>query len=155
MDIKYINDDFRFLYRVSGVIFNKDKTKVLLFNCEGRNFYMLPGGKIKQKEESLISIKREIEEELGYKNLKYSFLAISEEFVEDKGYYNQQINLIYQGIFEGNIDKTKFKGLEGDWVNFEWIDVDKINNYEIFPNEIKKAIINPNKIYHFVENLTK
>ncbi len=116
---------------------------------------MLPGGKVEQKEESLQAIKREIEEELGYKDLKYSFLAISEEFVEAKGYYNQQLNLIYQGIFEGNINKPNFKGLEGDWINFEWIDVDKINNYKIVPNEIKKAIINPNKIYHFVENLTK
>lgn len=116
---------------------------------------MLPGGKVTQKEESLQAIKREIKEELGYKDLKYSFLAISEEFVETNGYYNQQINLIYQGIFDGNIDKIKFKGLEIDWINFEWIDVDKINNYKIVPEEIKKAIINPNKIYHFVENLTK
>ena len=155
MDIKYINNDFQFLYRVSCVIFNKDKTKILLFNCEGRDIYLLPGGKVAQKEESLQAIEREIEEELGYKNLKYSFFAISEEFVEDKGYYNQQINLIYQGIFEDDIDRIKFKGLEGDWINFEWIDVDKINNYKIFPSGIKKAITNPNKIYHFVENLIK
>ena len=155
MDIKYINNDFQFLYRVSCVLFNKDKTKVLLFKCEGRDFYMLPRGKIAQKEESLQAIKREIEEELGYKNIKYSFLAISEEFAEAKGYYNQQINLIYQGIFEGNINNTNFKGLEGDWINFEWIDVAKIDNYKIVPKQIKEAIINPNKIYHFVENLTK
>ena len=88
---------------------------------------MLPGGKIGQKEESLQAIERETEEELDYKNLKYSFLAISEEFANAKGCYNQQLNLIYQGIFEGNIDKIKFKGLEGDWINFEWIDVDKIS----------------------------
>ena len=31
----------------------------------------------------------------------------------------------------------------------------KIDNYKIVPKQIKEAIINPNKIYHFVENLTK
>ncbi len=155
MDIKFINNDFQFLYRVSCVIFNKDKTKVLLFNCEGRDFYLLPGGKVSEKEESLPALKREIKEELGYDDLDYSFLAVSEEFVVDKGYYNQQINLIYQGIFNGDIDNIRFKGLEGDWINFEWIDVDKISDCNIFPSKVKEAIINPNQIYHFIENLTK
>ena len=43
MDIKHIEKDYQFLYRTSAVIFNKDKSKVLLFNVEGRKFYMLPG----------------------------------------------------------------------------------------------------------------
>lgn len=155
MDIKYIKDDFQFLYRVSCLIFNKDKTKVLLFNCEGRHFFLLPGGKVNQKEESLEALKREIKEELGFEGLSYSFLAISEEFVEDKGYFNQQVNLIYQGIFPEDITSEQFHGIEGDWIQFHWIDVDKIDSYEIYPNGIKQAIMNPDKIYHFVENLTR
>lgn len=53
------------------------------------------------------------------------------------------------------IEKFKFKGLEGDWINFEWIDISNIDNYEIYPNGIKETIKNPNKIYHYIENLTK
>lgn len=155
MDIKYIEKDYQFLYRTSAVIFNKDRTKVLLFNVEGRNFYMLPGGKVNQKEESIDAIKREIKEELGYENIDFSCLAISEEFVIDKGFYNQQINLIYQGIFKENIEQLKFKGLEGEWINFEWVDISNIDNYDIYPKDIKKAIKNPNKIFHIVENLMR
>ena len=155
MDIKYIKDDFQFLYRVSAIIFNKDKSKVLLSKIEGRTFYMITGGKVSQKEESIDAIKREIKEELGYEHIDLSLLAISEEFVVDKGFYNQQINLIFQGVLNDEINETKFQGLEGKWINFEWIDVSNIDNYKIHPQRIKEAIKNPNKIYHFIENLTK
>lgn len=116
---------------------------------------MISGGKVNKKEESINAIKREIKEELCYTNMDFSFLAISEEFVFDKGFYNQQINLIYKGILKDEIKEPKFKGLEGNWINFEWIDIANIDNYEIYPNQIKEAIKNPNKIYHYVENLIK
>jgi len=79
MDITYKNNNFQFLLRTSAVILNKNKNKVLLFNVEGRDFYLLPGGKISEKETSIEAIKREIKEELGYENLDLSLLAISEE----------------------------------------------------------------------------
>lgn len=155
MDVRYVDGDFQFLYRVSCLIFNKDKTKVLLFNCEGRKIYLLPGGKVSQKEKSLEALKREIKEELGYDNIEYKFLGVSEEFVKDKGFYNQQIDLIYQGIYKDDILENNFKGLEGDWINFEWIDINKLDNYDIHPQSIKQAIKNPDKIYHFVDDLIK
>ena len=92
MDVRYTNDNYQFLLRVSTLIFNEDESKVLLFNVTGRSFYMLPGGKINELEESIDAIKREVKEELGWKNLEYKFLGISEEFVNDKGYNNHQIN---------------------------------------------------------------
>lgn len=155
MDIKYVDKDYQFIYRTSAVIFNQDFTKVLLFNVEGRKVYMLPGGKVNQREDSLSAIKREVKEELGYDNIEFSCLAISEEFVLDKGFYNQQINVIYQGVFRDEIKDVKFKGLEGDWINFEWVNVSEIDNYNIYPSDIKKAIKNPNVMVHIVENLIK
>lgn len=44
-DVKYNDDNFFFLYRVSALIFNKDKTKILLFYGNDMDYYMLPGGK--------------------------------------------------------------------------------------------------------------
>lgn len=155
MDIRYINNDFQFLLRVSTLIFNKDETKVLLFNVEGREFYMLPGGKINELEESIDAVKREVKEELGWNNISYKFLGISEEFVTDKGYNNHQINLIYKGIYNENIIEESFKGLEGDWINFKWIDVKDIDNYEIYPKIVKNMILDTNEIYHSIDNLIK
>ena len=86
MNLDFVRNDFRFNARTSAVIYNKDLSKVLLFNVEGRNFYMLPGGRIEELEESIDTIKREIKEEIGWDNITYTFLALSEEFVTDKGY---------------------------------------------------------------------
>ena len=51
-DIKYEKDNFSFAYRVSAIIYNKDKTKILLFRGNDTNFYMLPGGKVHELEKS-------------------------------------------------------------------------------------------------------
>ena len=64
-DIKYKNSNYNFVYRVSALIFNKEKTKILLFYGNDTNFYMLPGGKVKELEKSNEAIKREIQEEIG------------------------------------------------------------------------------------------
>ena len=98
---------------------------------------MLPGGKIEELEESIDAIKREIKEEIGWDNLEFSFLALSEEFVNDKGYNNHQLNIIYKAIYNGDIPEIKFKGLEGDWINFEWINIVDIDNYDIYPKDIR------------------
>ena len=155
MDIRYTNNDFQFLLRVSVLIFNKTLDKVLLFNVEGRRFYMLTGGKVSEYEESLDAVKRELEEELGWKDLDLTFLAVDEELVNDKGYNNQQINLIYKGIYKKEIKTEEFKGLEGDWINFKWIPINELDKYEIYPKEVKEMALNSNKIYHFVNNLLK
>ena len=155
MDVRYTNDDYQFLLRVSTLIFNEDESKVLLFNVTGRSFYMLPGGKINELEESIDAIKREVKEELGWENLEYKFLGVSEELVNDKGYNNHQINLIYKGIYKNKIDKEEFKGLEGDWINFKWVDVENINNYKIYPNIVNEMVKDSNKIHHSVDNLLK
>lgn len=51
-DIKYKNSNYNFAYRVSALIFNKEKTKILLFYGNDTNFYMLPGGEVKELEKS-------------------------------------------------------------------------------------------------------
>lgn len=154
MDIKFINNDYQFLFRTSVVIFNQDKSKILLFNVEGRSVYLIPGGKVAQKEKSIDAIKREIKEELGLKISDLKLLAVSEEFVNDKGYSNQQINFIYQGVYNEPISKIKFKGLEGEWINFEWVDVNNLENVNLHPKSIKNIVKNSDRVYHIVEDLT-
>ena len=78
-DIKYRNGNFNFAYRVSAIIYNADETKILLFYGDDMDFYMLPGGKVKEQENSVNAIKREIYEELGYENLEFKFAGVSEE----------------------------------------------------------------------------
>ena len=79
MDLDIILDnDKRFIARCAAVIYNKDKTKVLMFNF--KDYYMLPGGRIEFNETSLDAIKREIKEETGY-DLKFTFQGVQENFL--------------------------------------------------------------------------
>ena len=152
-DVRFFDEEFQFLLRVSVLIFNKEMNKVLLFNVEGRKVHMLPGGKAQQLEESLDAVKREVHEELGWDNLDYSFLCVSEEFVNDKGYNNQQINLIYKAIYNDEIKEECFKGLEGDWINFKWVNIQEIESYNIHPTKIIDMIKNKEKINHICEEI--
>ena len=106
-DIKYNKDNFFFIYRVSALIFNKDKTKILLFYGDDMDYYMLPGGKVHQLEKSKDAIKGEIFEELGFKDLEFNLVGISEEIVKDEENDIQQLTLTYKAIYKDEIyDET-------------------------------------------------
>ena len=80
-DLKFKINNFDFHSQASVIIYNKDKSKVLLFKVEdGRDFYLLPGGKIRAGEDSLTAIKREIKEELGY-DLEFTISSVNENFL--------------------------------------------------------------------------
>ena len=152
-DIKYDKDIFFFFFRVSALIYNKDKTKILLFYGENSNFYMLPGGKVHELEKSEDAIKREINEELGFKNLQFELRGISEEIVKQDGKNIHQITITYGSIYENEIIKEKFKSIESDWISFEWIDIKKLGNLKIHPSNISKMV--NNKFTHLVEEIIK
>lgn len=154
-DVKYNNENFLFLYRVSALIFNKDKSKILLFYGNDMDYYMLPGGKVHQLEKSEDAIKREITEELGFKDLKFDLVGISEEIVGDKENDIQQITLTYKCIYEDEIKKESFKSIESNWINFKWVDINELDNYKIHPSNIKDMIKNNNNINHLVEIVNK
>lgn len=67
MNIDFTKDNYKFNARVSAIILNESKSKILLFKIDdGRDYFMLPGGRIELYEDSLCAIKREIKEELVY-----------------------------------------------------------------------------------------
>ena len=154
-DIKYDRDNFSFAYRVSAIIYNKDKTKILLFYGNDMDYYMLPGGKVHQLEKSEDAIKREIIEELGLNNLKFDLVGISEEIVKDKKNDIHQITLTYKCIYEDEISKEPFKSIESDWINFKWVDINELDNYKIHPSNVKELIKNSDSINHLVEIVNK
>ena len=87
MNLDFEIDNIRFNARVSAIIYNKDKTKVLLFKIVDRDYFMLPGGRIEIYEDSLNAIKREVKEETGF-NLGFELCSIQENFLEKN---NQKI----------------------------------------------------------------
>ena len=75
--------------------------------------------------------------------------------MSDNGYNNHQINIIYKGIYSGEITETNFKGLEGDWISFEWIDTKNIHKYKIYPDGIQDIIDGSSDSNHLITNLIK
>ena len=107
MNLDYKLDNNRFNARVSVIIYNKDKTKILLFKMKDRNFYMLPGGRIKINEDSISAVKREILEELGF-NLEFTLCSIQENFLKLENTSIMQYCFCYKAIYDGKINDEKF-----------------------------------------------
>ena len=63
------------------------------------------------------------------------------------------MNLDYNLVNE--IEKESFKSIESDWINFKWVDINKLNNYKIHPSNVKELIKNSDSINHLVEIVNK
>lgn len=152
-DIKYSNGKFKFCYRTSALIFNSNKSKILLFYGNDSGFYMLPGGKVQEMEKSIDAIRREIKEEIGYDNLNFKLSGISEEIINSEKENIHQITFIYKAIYSEKIDKENFKSIESDWINFKWVNINEISGYKIHPSNVVNLIKECKSINHIVEEI--
>jgi 8-oxo-dGTP pyrophosphatase MutT (NUDIX family) len=140
MDIDFKKGIFKFNARAAAIIYNNDKTKILLFKVEdGRDYYLLPGGRIEMYEDSASAIKREIKEELGF-DLEYKLCSIHENFVEKNDKKITQYCFCYKAIYDGDISTDKIKCKDKPNQIFEWINVSDINKYKIYPSHTYELV---------------
>lgn len=139
--------DKRFNARCSAIIYNKDKSKILLFKILDKDYYMLPGGRIEFYELSSQAIKREIKEETNY-DLDFELISIQENFLEKDNTQIMQYNFCYKSIYEGNII-AEFTCLDNKNQIFKWINIKELPNYNIVPQSNLNLILNnPKEIKH-------
>ncbi len=151
MNLDYEINNNRFNARVSAIIYNCNKTKILLFKMNNREFYMLPGGRIELNEDSLSAIKREIIEELGFQ-LDFQLCAIQENFLKLSSKNIMQYCFCFKAIYDGNIENEKFVCKDNDSQVFEWIELNKLTNIIIKPSStLKLALDDKNEIEHLLE----
>lgn len=151
LNLDYKIDNNRFNARVSSIIYNKDKTKILLFKMKDRNFYMLPGGRIEMNEDSLSAIKREISEELDF-DLEFTLCSIQENFLKLENTNIMQYCFCYKAIYDGKINNEKFVCKDNNSQVFEWVDLNKLSNIIIKPSSTYKLIQDDrNDIKHLIE----
>ena len=150
MNIDFEKENYKFNARVSALIYNKNQDKILLFKIEdGRDYYMLPGGRIEMFEDSKTAIKREVKEELGF-DIEFNLCSIQENFLEKNNKKITQYCFCYRGVFDGEIKNNKFVCLDNSNQYFYWLDLDKIKDYKIFPKSTYKLINNVD-IKHIIE----
>ena len=154
MNIEFKKDNDRFSARTAAIIYNHDKTKVLLFKVEdGRDYFILPGGRINFNEDSKTAIKREIKEELNY-DIDFEFCSIQENFLKKDNTVTTQYCFVYKGIFQGRITNSKIKCMDYDNQSFYWVNIDEIKNYKILPASLYDDICSDiNYIKHYVETI--
>jgi len=138
MVITIKEEGMRFGARAGAIIYNEDKTKVLLENQDNER-YMFPGGRIDVHEDSEAAIVRELKEELNLetdlklKNIVEMFLDSSKTKYHEIGFY-------YLSTIKENEVKNNFKSLDGAGI-FEWISISDLENYKILSKPIKDKIV--------------
>lgn len=139
MVITIKEDGIRFGVRVGAIIYNEDKTRILL-EKQKENLYLFPGGRIDVFENSDNAIKRELKEELNLKaklRLKY----VAEMFLKIPNGKYHEIGFYYLTSINENEIPNNFKSLDSNGI-FEWIPISNLNDYNILARPIKKIIIN-------------
>lgn len=150
MNLDFKNNNYRFNARASVIIFNADKTKILLFRVEdGRDYYMLPGGRIEIFEDSKSAIAREVREELGYE-LDFDLCSVQENFITKDNQKIMQYCFCYKATYKNEIKDNIFKCKDNDNQQFYWVDINEISKYKIYPESTYK-LLDSNKIKHFIE----
>lgn len=140
----------RFGARVGAIIYNQDKTKVLLENQDNGR-YMFPGGRIDVHEDSNTAIVRELKEELNLETkpkLKY----IVEMFLDSPKTKYHEIGLYYLLTISEDKVANNFHSLDGDGI-FEWVSISELEDYKILAKPIKEKVVNNQIVDDKLEHL--
>lgn len=142
-------DDGNFVYRVGAIILNNNQ--LLMVRNDKSSHYYSVGGRVRIGESSIEALKREIIEEIGHE-LKIGNLAVIQEsfYVCAKEKFHE-ICFFYKVNYDENKPLrsggfTEESGAE----YFEWFDIDKLDEYEIYPEFFKTKLLNEYGIKHFV-----
>ena len=141
-DLSIPVDDYVLNIRAAGIIIHNGK--ILTHRNINSNHYALIGGRVEIGENSAATLKREISEEIGKDIEITGYISTIENFFEMKGSKYHEIMFVHKIEFSNKEDKDieyTLKNVEGkDFLQYEWIDISKIDNYPIVPAVIKSIL---------------
>ena len=142
MDITIDVENYKLNIRAAVVIIHNNK--VLTHRNINSNHYSLPGGRVEIGENSADTIKREISEEMGKKIEITGYISTIENFFEMKGSKYHEIMFVHKIEFINEEDKKieyAMKNIEGkDYLQYEWIELDRIDEYPLLPRAVKDVL---------------
>lgn len=146
MDLTVDVEDYKLNVRAAGVIIHNNK--VLVHKNVNSDHYALIGGRVEIGEDSETTVKREVQEELGKEVEVTEYVSTIENFFEMKESKYHEILFIHKAEFINDEDKKiehTLKNMEGkENLQYEWLDLDKIDEYPLVP-EIVKEMLKENK----------
>ena len=142
MDITIDVDDYKLNVRAAGVMIHNGK--ILVHRNVNSDHYALIGGRVEIGESSANTIKREIKEELGKDIEITGYISTIENFFEMKGSKYHEIMFVHKIGFINEEDRKieyTMKNIEGkDYLQYEWIELDKIDEYPLLPRAVKHVL---------------
>ncbi len=157
MDLTLDIEDYKLNIRAAAVIIHDNK--ILVHKNVNEDHCTLPGGRIAIGESSRETIKREINEEMGKEIEITGYIGTIENFFEDKQKKYHEILFIQRAEFITDEDKKinyTLHNIEGkDYLNYEWIDLDKIEEYNIVPKCLRSVLKSQSFPMHLVNNELK
>lgn len=142
MDLTIEVEDYKLNVRAAGIIIHNNK--VLTHRNLNSNHYTFIGGRVEIGEDSATTVKREIEEELEKEAEIIEHGGVIENFFEMKGAKYHEMLFIHRAEFVNEEDKKieyTLKNKEGkDYLQYEWVDIDKIDDYPVKPSIIKEIL---------------
>lgn len=142
MDLTIDVEDYKLSVRAAGVIIHNNK--ILVHKNINSDHYSLIGGRVEIGEDSENTVKREIKEELGKEVEITGYVSTIENFFEMKGKKYHEILFIHKTEFANEEDKKieyTLKNMEGkDYLQYEWLEMDKIEEYPLLPKTVKEVL---------------
>ena len=142
MDLTIDVEDYKLNVRAAGVIIHNNK--VLAHKNINSDHYALIGGRVAIGDDSEKTVKREIQEELGKEIEITGYVATVENFFEMKDAKYHEILFIHRAEFKNEEDKKieyTLKNIEGkDYLQYEWLDLGKIEEYTLLPEAVKEVL---------------
>lgn len=142
MDITIDIEDYKLNIRAAVVIIHNNK--ILVHRNTKSDHYALLGGRVEIGEASEETVKREVLEETGKKIEITGYVSTIENFFEMKGSKYHEILFAYKAEFvdeqDRHIEET-IKNVEGkEYLQYEWLDLDKIDEYPLQPKVVKEIL---------------
>lgn len=157
MDLTVVLDNKKLNIRACALIIHNNK--LLVHNNINENHVALVGGRVKIGESSEDTLKREIKEEMGKEIEILEYVSTIENFFDADDMPYHEIMFVYRVDFKDEEDKKiidSIKNIEGeDELKYDWIDLDKIEEYPLKPQILKSMIINNKFSIHEINDERK
>jgi 8-oxo-dGTP pyrophosphatase MutT (NUDIX family) len=131
-----------FNYRTVAVMI--EKGHVLIHRSKKETHWSLPGGRVKLGDDAQSSLKREMMEELAVHAEVEKHLWTVENFFTYNEKEFHEVGLYFKVRTTENLhfhEGEEFIGEEGERLVYKWVPLDRLNDYELYPEAVKNKII--------------
>ena len=142
MDITIDVEEYKLNVRAAGIIIHNNK--ILTHRNTKSDHYALIGGRVEIGEDSETTLKREIIEEMGKEIEITGYISTIENFFQMDSKKYHEIMFVHKAEFKNEKDQKiedTIKNIEGkDYLVYEWIPLEKIDEYTIKPKVVKEIL---------------